>query len=179
MVLSKFTRDLPFCLPSPASPPTTTMPPRLRKRAITPAIEEVAPQKQKPTPVKSKIKGAINYCNSIGLKRQKARIFRFHDIPKTTGYRICKSDDRTLKNILNPRKKETRGRKKLISPEKLKKMEYILETEGIEARALTWEQLAFEVGLKLSKLTVMRALGSLDYSKCVACVRGWVSPKLA
>jgi hypothetical protein len=57
-------------------------------------------------------------------------------------------------------------------------MEYILETEGIEARALTWEQLVFEIGLKLSKLTVIRALGSLDYSKYVACVRGWVSPKL-
>ena len=51
-------------------------------------------------------------------------------------------------------------------------MERILETEGIEARALTWEQLDYEVGLDCSGRTVQRAMGTMDYHKCVSCRKG-------
>ena len=51
----------------------------------------------------------------------------------------------------------------LIGPEKIREMERILETEGIEARAYTWEQVGFEVGLECSGRTVQRAMGTMEY----------------
>ena len=67
----------------------------------------------------------------------------------------------------------------MIGPKKIWKMEQILETEGIEARAYTWEQLEFEVGLECSGRTAQRAMGTMDYHKCIACTRGWVNEKTA
>ena len=55
----------------------------------------------------------------------------------------------------------------------------ILENEGIEARGLTWEQLGTEVGLDVSGCTVRRALGTLEYYKCIACKKGWVNEQTA
>ena len=55
-------------------------------------------------------------------------------------------------------------------------MERILETEGIEARAYTWEQLGF-VGLECSGHTVQRAMGIIEYHKCIACRHGWGNKK--
>ena len=52
-------------------------------------------------------------------------------------------------------------------------MERILEEEGIEARSLTWQQLGYEVGLDCSGRTIQRAMGTMDYHKCVSCKKGW------
>ena len=60
---------------------------------------------------------------------------------------------------------------------KMYEMERILETEGIEARAYTWEQLGYEVGLECSGRTIKKAMGTIDYHKCIACRRGWVNEK--
>jgi hypothetical protein len=60
----------------------------------------------------------------------------------------------------------------MITPQKLREMEEILENEGIEARGLTWEQLGTEVGLDVSGRTIRRVLRTLDYHKCVACKKG-------
>ena len=61
----------------------------------------------------------------------------------------------------------------------MREMERILETEGIEARASTWEQLGYEVGLGCSGRTVQRAMGTMDYHKCVSCRKGSVNKKTA
>ena len=58
-------------------------------------------------------------------------------------------------------------------------MEKILEEEGMEARGLTWEQLGYEVGLDCSERTVKNAMGTMDYHKCIACRKGWVTPSTA
>lgn len=58
-------------------------------------------------------------------------------------------------------------------------MERILETEGIEARSYTWEQLGFEVRLECSVRTGQRAMGTMDSHKFIACRRGWVNQKTA
>lgn len=51
-------------------------------------------------------------------------------------------------------------------------MERILEEEGIEARALIWEQLGYEIGLDCFGRIIQRAMGTMDYHKCVACRKG-------
>lgn len=52
-----------------------------------------------------------------------------------------------------------------------------METEGIEARSYTWEQLGFEVRLECSVRTGQRAMGTMDYHKFIACRPGWVNQK--
>jgi hypothetical protein len=44
---------------------------------------------------------------------------------------------------------------------------------------MSWETLAYESGLDVSPRTVKRAMGTLDYHKCIACRKGWVSEKTA
>ena len=56
-------------------------------------------------------------------------------------------------------------------------MEQILETEVIEARAYTWEQLGYEVGLECSGRVIRKAMGTMEYHKCIACRMGWVNEK--
>ncbi len=58
-------------------------------------------------------------------------------------------------------------------------MEWILENEGLERRAFTWQQLRFEMGLDVSDATIRRTIGTIDYHKCLACQRGWQTPKYA
>ena len=55
-------------------------------------------------------------------------------------------------------------------------MENILENEGLEGRSLTWIQLGFEAQVEASEAIIRRAMGTLDYHKCVACQRVWQSP---
>jgi hypothetical protein len=60
--------DLPLSLPHHH----TTMPPR----PTTPTTEEVWPLQQKPTPVKARIQGAVDFCHVQGIKGRKSAIFR-------------------------------------------------------------------------------------------------------
>lgn len=79
----------------------------------------------------------------------------------------------------DPEQKETRGRKSIISADKIREMEVVLETESIEARRFTSEQLGNEVGLDCSGRTVQRAMGTMSYHKCTARRKGWVNERLA
>lgn len=58
-------------------------------------------------------------------------------------------------------------------------MERILENEGLARRALTWQQLGFKVKLDVFDNTIWRAMGTLDYHKCLACQQGWQLPRSA
>ena len=109
----------------------------------------------------------------------KQHIFRTFNVSSREGWKFLSdgSSSRRLHN--NPDREEHQGRKPLISPEKIREMERLLETEGIEARSYTWEQLGFEVGLECSGRTVQRAMGTMDYHKCIAYRRGWVNEKTA
>ena len=42
-----------------------------------------------------------------------------------------------------------------------------------------WEQLGFEAGVDCSGRTIKRAMGTMNYHKCIACKKGWVNPSLA
>lgn len=94
---------------------------------------------------------------------------------RRTGYQILQSSNpRTLKN--GPTRKETRGRKQIITLAQIREMEKILENEGLEGRGLIWSQLGFEPQVDVSEATIKRIMGSLDYHKCLICQRGGQSP---
>jgi len=59
-------------------------------------------------------------------------------------------------------------------------MDKILQAGDVQDRAMTWDTLAYEAGLEnVSARTVKNTMGSLDYHKCVACQKAYVSPHLA
>jgi hypothetical protein len=43
---------------------------------------------------------------------------------------------------------------------------------------MTWSQLAKELDFDCSGHTLKDHMGSMDYHKCIACSKGWVSEKL-
>ncbi|KAI9883088.1 MAG: hypothetical protein M1823_005142 [Watsoniomyces obsoletus] len=134
--------------------------------------------KHHPTPTKARVQGAIEFCKAQGLDYRAEDVFQKFNVPRSTGYRLLqKKTSRQRHNDPDP--PETRGPKSIITSSQIKEIEHILETEGVNARALTWEQLGFEAGVEASGKTIKRALGSLNYHKCIACTKGWVSPQTA
>ncbi len=97
------------------------------------------------TPARAKVRCAVEFCDRMRMDYFKEDIFRTFNVTRQQGYRFLASS-RRLHN--EPGHEEPRGCKPLISPEKIRKIKRILETEGIEARSYTWEQLGFEVGLE-------------------------------
>ena len=74
----------------------------------TPTTEVTLAQCQKPTPVKARIQGAIDFLESEGIKGKKNAVFQVNDVSRRTGYRILQSSNlQTLKNDFTY--KETRG----------------------------------------------------------------------
>ena len=85
------------------------------------------------------------------------------------------NSSRTRHNADTP---ETRERHSM-TPRHIREMERILETEGMEARGLTWVQLGYEVRLECSGRTIQRVMGTMNYHKCIACRKDWVSESTA
>jgi len=134
--------------------------------------------KEYPTSTKAKVQGTVSYLQAKGIPFFKEDVFRHFQVLHASGYRMLKPETSSRRYdtlvMHNPS-----HHPRTITPEKLREMEMILENEGIEARGLTWEQLGTEVGLDVSGCTVRRALGTLEYYKCIACKKGWVNEQTA
>lgn len=74
---------------------------------------------------------------------------------------------------------EPRGRPSKISHSQIKEMDRILQSYGLEGRQLTWEQLGKEACVEACGRTIKKTMESLDYHKCIACTKGWLSNKSA
>lgn len=61
----------------------------------------------------------------------------------------------------------------------MRDMERLINEEGFEARQMTWEQLGMAVGYDARWQTIQRAMKTKDYSKYIACLKGYVSENLA
>lgn len=149
------------------------------ERLNTPKPTFSESQMHYPTPTKSKIQGAVEFCDAMNLPYFKEDVFRVFNISHHAGWRAFndESSSRRYHNI--PTIPETRGRHAFVISQHIHQMEEILKEEGFEARALTWEQLGYEVGLECSGRIIQRAMGTMEYHKCVACRKGWMSLKIA
>jgi len=127
-----------------------------------------------PTPVKARLLGAHSFLEDHHIPYFKSELFAHFGVCKNRGWAI-------LHNGLDRRHPaiETRGRKPIITPADLQKMEEILWKYGFAARRLTWKALANEAKVEASSRTIERAMGTLQYRKCIACEKGWVSPSNA
>ena len=136
------------------------------------------PMQHYPTPIRAKVQGPIEFCDYMGIEHAKNDIFRCLDVSQRAGHRIASSGQSRLHHN-DPTTIEARGHPTVITQEQIREMEQVLETEGLYAWALTWQQLGTEVGIDASWRTIQRAMGSKDYHKCVACRKSWVSEKMA
>jgi hypothetical protein len=137
---------------------------------ITPTTEGQCPFQHHCTPQKAKIQGTIEYLQAKGITGQKEAVFRHFGVPARTGYRLLTTGSRRHHNdMFIP---EKRGRKSIITEEQLRRMERIVEEYGFDGRALTWLQLGHEAGVEASWRTIQRAMGTLNYRKCIACKKG-------
>lgn len=141
-------------------------------RHITPVLEAHEAQTHHPIPTRVKIQGAIEFCEAMNILYFKNDVFRVFGVKKRAGWDMLGDSSRTRHNadVL-----EIRGRHGVIFSQQIREMERVLETEGMKARGLTWEQLGYEVRLECSDRTIQRAMRTMNYHKCVACRKGWVS----
>ncbi|KAF1809579.1 hypothetical protein P152DRAFT_461262 [Eremomyces bilateralis CBS 781.70] len=58
-------------------------------------------------------------------------------------------------------------------------LDQLVEEMDSQDREMTWETLATEADIDCSGRTIQRAMQSLDYHKCIACRKAWVSKQLA
>lgn len=123
------------------------------------------------TPAKAKVHGAVHFCDRMEVDYLKEDIFRTFNVGSREGWRYL-SNRNSSRRVQNDPVADHRGPQPLIRPEKIREMELVLETEGIEARAYTREQLGFEVGLECTGRIVQRAIGAMNYHKCIASRRG-------
>lgn len=166
---------------SPIFVPYTTITPALYHQSVmaTPiSTTGVADDNgRESTPTKARIQGTIEYLKSQGITGHNEDVFRFNGVSHATGYRILAGNSRTSPS--DSPKQETRGRKHKITPEQIRQMEQVLETESMKGRTLTWKQMGTEAGVEGCTRTIKNAIGSMDYYQCVACQRGWQSPASA
>jgi hypothetical protein len=134
------------------------------------------------TPTKSKIRGTVEALDRRGIynaSTTKTSIFEEFGVSKTRGYAMLKSSA-TDRRFPHSGETETRGRPHKITPDQIETMEHILHNADFHGRAMTWEALGHEARLyDVSARTIQREMGCLNYHKCVACRKGWVSEKLA
>ena len=131
------------------------------------------------TPTKARIRQAVADLDRYGPQpsaRSKAHIFQRFGVSRSSGYSIIadESDRRGPNQIA----RELRpGRPSAITPLQIHKCERLITSYGAVGRSLTWEQLLHEAEINASEETLRRAMGQRDWSRCIACRRGWQSPK--
>lgn len=134
------------------------------------------------TPQKSRIREAARILRTTGTwngRHNLQGVFEEYGVSRARGYAILNERTHTDRTFPHIPEVETRGRPREIPQAKLWEMEQILEQADVQERAMSWAALGYEAGLDVSGRTVKRAMGRLDYHKCVVCRRGWVNQKLA
>lgn len=150
----------------------------MNNRPQTPQFEAHNPETEEKTPNRSAVKAVVDFNQSHGIKFSKTAVFDHFGVARRTGWRILAGNPRRLHN--DPLRHDNRGRKKIITSQQLRKMHYLLQNEGFDIRSMTWEQLGAQVGIEGVHIqTIRTAMGSMDYHKCIACQKGWVSAPTA
>ena len=103
----------------------------------TPDSEDREGQGHYFTPARAKVRGAVQFCERMGIDYIKRDVFQTFNVSTRQGYEfLCnESSSHRLRNDLN--RKETHGRSHVINAEKLREMEHILQEEGIEVHIMT------------------------------------------
>lgn len=127
-------------------------------------------------PKKARIRAQIKLVEQGVLQGPdftKQRIFEREGVSKTRGYAMLKENPETDRTA--HQRGEMRGRKAILSDKDIRHIEDFLEQADFAERAYSYESIITEFDLPCSVTTLRREIHNLDYWKCVACTRGWVS----
>jgi hypothetical protein len=105
-------------------------------------------------------------------------LFADMGVNERTGNRLGHSEDPGRLNNSEIRK-ETRGRKVILTDRDVQRVEILLCTSGYDGRVLTWQELILECDFTCHWKTLYRIMGHNTYRRCAACKRSWITPKLA
>ncbi len=141
--------------------------------------EDQSDYKHHDTFIKAKIQKAIEFCERINILYYKNDVFRTFEVSKNQEYQMLQSEISASRRSHDSEQDETRGRKSLITSKDIREMKRVLKSEEFEVRALTWKQLNYEVDLKISDKTIKRHMRTMNYHKCIACRKDWVSSRTA
>ena len=111
-----------------------------------------------------------------GIEHDERDIFEFFSVTQRSGYRMIEPGAPS-RTYANSGALETRGRKRKVTSEQVQETDAILQDDalGLEEKALSWDQLALEVGAEVCGLTKHRIMSdALDYGKHLACMKGWL-----
>ena len=131
------------------------------------------------TPQKARIIGACAYAKAKGQHGYHNEIFKQFGVSKTQGWSYLRDELNPRRSGHNMDQKETQGRPPILGAIDIRKMERIIEDCDAEGRSMTWDTLGYEAELDVSTRTIRRAMGTLDYHKCIACRKGWVNQSTA
>lgn len=127
------------------------------------------------TPQKAALIYTIDYLQDHRIPHHLPDVMKYFDIRERSGYNILRQGQpRRHHNI--PHTEERRGRPPLLESKDIIEMDRILQEAGFEGRSLSWGGLAYEANCNhVSEKTIRRAMGTMDYRKCVACRKGWTA----
>ena len=146
---------------TPNSPPTT--PKKVEKQHYD-------------TPHRSRVQGVHAYLVAKEIPHDEREIFEFFNVKPRAGYRMLEpgASSRTFHHSVEV---ETRGRKRKVTRDQVREADAILQDDslGLEAKGLSWQQLATEVGADVQGRTMHSVMtDALDYNKYLACLKGWL-----
>jgi hypothetical protein len=135
------------------------------------------PNKHVATPPQCCLLGAAQDLESAGVTHSKSELCRTHDSSDRTGWRLRK-EQRSRRLANDPDRTETRGRRKQITEDQSSELAKMIENEGFEARALTYEQLAIAIHAEVSGCTIKREPNGPGDFRRTGCQRKSVQKSL-
>ena len=132
----------------------------------------MAKKQQYDTPHRSKVQGLHEFLVAKGIEHDERDIFEFFSVTQRSGYRMIEPGTPS-RTYANSGALETRGRKGKVTSEQVREVDAILQDDvlGLEGKALTWDQLATEVGADVCGRTMHKIMSdALDYGKHLACI---------
>ncbi|KAL2126551.1 hypothetical protein VTI74DRAFT_705 [Chaetomium olivicolor] len=134
------------------------------------------------TPKKCRVQGTIDFLRSTGQLGQgklftKEQVFRYYNVSHSAGYRTLGQPTALDPRTFHSKYSETRGRKRKLDREALAQIERCVEQGGFDGRTLPWEAIpsAADLDIEISGRTVRRAVGELNFRRCIACERQYRS----
>ncbi|KAF3919989.1 hypothetical protein ABW20_dc0101063 [Dactylellina cionopaga] len=146
--------------------PTTPVQPAIVLRPVK------RPRNHLTTPQKAGIQAIWDYCKSKDLPcTQRDLAAHYNKSLSTINAAIHSPLARRLPL------EETRGRHPIINMEQLKVQDQIIQAEGWDARIVSHQGIAEELGAPLSDRTIVRYMHKIDYSQCIACQASYLTPE--
>lgn len=146
----------------------------------TPSSPPITPQKAEKqhydTPHRSRLQGVHAFLVAKEIPHDEREIFEIFNIKPGAGNHMIEpgASSRTFHHSVEV---ETWGRKRKVISNQVRKADAILQNDslGLEAKGLSWKQLATKVGADVNGRTIHSIMrDALDYNKYLACVKGWL-----